>query len=176
VLNMKKKLINYMYESGNYTREEIAEKFGITPKRVYQIVTQGEEVKNFNSSSNLSNELTKDDEDVNIETYPGPPIPKPINDSDDDDFDDFDDLDDEDEEEEDDRPIVLTANPDVIAKKMAERVEAFLDTIATPENIDMIVNYFHKEHSPAYSQLLAERLRMSIRIIHELIGKLIERR
>jgi len=53
-----------MYESGNYTREEIAEKFGITPKRVYQIVTQGEEVKNFNSSSNLSNELTKNDEDV----------------------------------------------------------------------------------------------------------------
>ena len=53
-----KQRIVEMYESGNYTREEIAEKFNISPDRVNQIVKQSEEFKILNSSPNVTSSLT----------------------------------------------------------------------------------------------------------------------
>jgi len=83
-----------MYKSGNYTNDEIAKKFSIHPDNIHKIVKERSKVTNDTSLRSLSNELTEDEQDVNVETYPGPPMPKPIDNSDDD-FDDFDNLEDE---------------------------------------------------------------------------------
>jgi|GEM_PF-5376287 len=53
----KQKIVE-LYESGEYSREEIAEKFDISPTRVKQIVKEREELKNFNSSPNVTSSLT----------------------------------------------------------------------------------------------------------------------
>ena len=59
----KQKIVE-MYESGNYSQKEIAEKFDLALENVNKIVKQLDKFSNENSSSNLSNELTKNDEDV----------------------------------------------------------------------------------------------------------------
>ena len=68
-----------MYESGNYSRQEIAEKFEITPDRVNQIVKQSEELPNENSSLNSTNrqQLNYDEVNTTIDTEPDNIIPAP---------------------------------------------------------------------------------------------------
>lgn len=183
----KQKIVE-MYESENYTREEIAEKFDITPDYVNQIVKQSEKVTNVTSSLNLTPELTENNKPVNededkIIEAPVKPVNEDLNtcDNDDDDAEFTDDSDDVEVEtttsSSNKKPAATyTASKEEIAKELFAILNKALEIFVSPERLSMVATYMRSKYPQIYLNSFAETLRSSIPNLHAFIGELFERR
>jgi len=178
----KQKIVE-MYETGNYTKDEIAQKFEIHPTHINNIVKEHRKFSNENSLRNLSDELTQDNKDVkphaddNIEKLremleeKGFGIVEADQPDDEVDYE----ADEFDEEEGGDNEEIFTRDPEKIGKIFEKKLNDCLNIMADDTAIELFVEYARRQ-IPQYGLVMAESIRVTIPRFHMLIGKLLEGR